>query len=53
MDDSHFKVQLHHENELTCTVQIILLDMIKRSIVSQLYFLKELLPNQTSHKKLH
>jgi hypothetical protein len=37
MDDSHFKVQLQ-ENELTCMGQIVLLNMIKRSIVSQLYF---------------
>lgn len=38
MDDSHFKIQLHHENELTYMGQIILLDMIKRFIVSQFYF---------------
>jgi len=53
MDDNHFKVQLHHENELICMGQNILLDMIKRFIVSQFYCLKELLPNQTSSKKNH
>jgi hypothetical protein len=53
MDDNYFKVQLHHENELTWMGQIILLNMIKSSIFPELYFFKELLPNQTSRKKLH